>query len=520
MGIMVYCACWQGRWPTLEAAGDAHRNTWDRVLDMVWWEDKEAAAAEKAAATATASSNLITDPPQPHMLKCLGWRHTDNCDPNGPVVEEHNRSCHQYMRGGVSGYCLLLDQRTGREFHAMEMTCDSVQPKVVFSCASAIDFVLYANQTDTAIAAKQRELNHSLAMSEDVEVLEDPELNATEIRGIVMVIYPKMQNSAYAGVRMLRSLNCTLPIEIWYLKSEMGPFAQKRVGAALLGFGPLSLHEIEDRDVTGFNSKIYALENTKLSEILFLDADNFPVKDPVYLFETPEYQETGAVFWPDFWHPNHTIFNIHNESLLWPLLGMDYVNMFEQESGQLLINKRKSKLAMHALHFFAFHEPRLMDNLKLVYGDKDLFRLAWLKTNTSFHMIQTPPGVAGSLNKGKFCGMTMVQFDPRGEVIFLHRNAKKIMGYERIERARIWTHLQTFDLSENGRQKTYANLAQDYRVAIYNGAPEFTFRQWCYGQWDPDAPMYTTISWANTSFSHIEDELIPFAHEAHLMGRG
>jgi hypothetical protein len=35
--------------------------------------------------------------------------------------------------------------------------------------------------------------------------------------------------------------------------------------------------------------------------MIYLDADNIPLRDPSFLFETREYRETGALLWQDFW---------------------------------------------------------------------------------------------------------------------------------------------------------------------------------------------------------------------------
>ncbi|RLN54049.1 hypothetical protein BBJ29_003156 [Phytophthora kernoviae] len=212
-------------------------------------------------------------------------------------------------------------------------------------------------------------------------------------------------------------------------------------------YGPLTLRSIDDPRVVGFNSKVYAILHSKFDHVMFLDADNVPVKDPSYLFKTPEFLQTGTIFWPDFWHPMKTIFNINDESLLWEMLAMPYVDMFEQESGQLVIDKTRNAAALRMLSLFVFHDPNLFSRYKLAHGDKDLFRFAWLKTKTPFHMIANPPGIAGSVRERKFCGMSMVQSDPQGEVLFLHRNAKKLTGgldpkYE--PDTKIWTHLQRF----------------------------------------------------------------------------
>jgi hypothetical protein len=83
-----------------------------------------------------------------------------------------------------------------------------------------------------------------------------------------------------------------------------------------------------------------------------------------------------------------------------------------------------------------------------VYGDKDLFRLAWMRAGESFHMIQHTPGWAGQLtNRGGICGNTMVQHDPSGMVLFLHRNGLKLDETEN-SRKHMWEGLVEWEGGE------------------------------------------------------------------------
>lgn len=50
-----------------------------------------------------------------------------------------------------------------------------------------------------------------------------------------------------------------------------------------------------------FQIKAAAVINSSFKEILYLDSDNLPAQDPTFLFETKEFKNTGALFWPDFW---------------------------------------------------------------------------------------------------------------------------------------------------------------------------------------------------------------------------
>jgi hypothetical protein len=105
------------------------------------------------------------------------------------------------------------------------------------------------------------------------------------------------------AIALLRGkLGCTLPIEVWHLgPDEMGPAMRSLLED--LGAQAIDALEVAKRHqvqcLGGWELKSYALMHSRFSEVLFLDADNVPVKDPSCLFERPEFQETGAIFWPD-----------------------------------------------------------------------------------------------------------------------------------------------------------------------------------------------------------------------------
>lgn len=539
LSFIVWCTCFQGDRGTGMAGlfPKGYDEKLNRMLELVL---TASSSSNKRANSSTASAGGSPSRPRAQDLECVGWRHTHDCDPNSFVLQSFNRSCEQHIRGGQSGYCAMKDKRTGREVSIMKMTCISVRSDVIFNCNQALDFVQFREETESVLADAVNTETQAKVVAQATEssTTAAPIEDAAERDGILMVVYPKLLVSAYATVKTLRAThNCSLPIELWYLESEMGPNATTENGVLtqlVRDFAPISLVPIKNQDVTGFNSKIHAILHTNLTNLLFLDADNVPARDPTYLFELPQFQSTGAVFWPDFWHPTHSIFNINEQSLLWELLGTPFVDMFEQESGQLLLNKRKSRVALQLLQLFAFHRPSIFESMKLAWGDKDLFRLAWLKSNTSFHMIQTPPAMAGTVHLDKFCGMTMVQFDPWGEILFLHRNSRKLNGGRpplgKDPDSEIWSHVQTFHYGGNSSafnnsttttttsadygNLSYAILKEFYKVQIYNGAPQFKASQWCYGQEKSDDAdgNFQTIPWSETSLlTGMETEVLAHA---------
>lgn len=487
-------------------------------------------------------------------LRCIGWRATDNCSPDGPRLPSLDETCNRVIAFGASGYCEVQDKDTGENFRVMQRHCSSVRDTARFRCSEAWDFALFPQKSREA-AAKAQDSNFLLP-----NIKADYQQQPRD--GIVMVVYPKLLASAFATIRALHEvLDCQLPIELWFRPQEMKyfpeAFAQLQEWSSKKD-GSITFREISKPGVTGFATKVFAIYHSFFERVLFLDADNVPVRDPSFLFDSPEFQDTGAVFWPDFWHPGKTIFNIQPHSLIWELLDLPFVSMFEQESGQLLVDRRRHAASMELVKFFTLHRPNHFDKMKLAHGDKDLFRFAWLKLGATFHMIESPPAVAGKVVNGSFCGMTMVQFDAKGEVLFLHRNSHKLMGTPRrkavnmkaaaIRRARnkrlrmkmaeadritldrkdealvetpsptleapepdgypdmaIWTHLVS--LRNTSRRS-------DYRIRSYEAYPDFEHGQNCYGQRYLNQSQHFVIQeFANLSYAGLETELRRFAME-------
>ena len=121
-----------------------------------------------------------------------------------------------------------------------------------------------------------------------------------------------------------------------------------------------------------FQIKGEAIAHTRFTEILYLDSDNVPVRDPTFLFDAPLYKTHGIVLWPDFVResPANPVFR---------LLGFDCdPEEFTAETGQILVNREAQGGMNQAALLVA--EAMQRDNsfwFKLSMGDKDTFRYAW-----------------------------------------------------------------------------------------------------------------------------------------------
>ncbi|KAI7889777.1 mannosyltransferase putative-domain-containing protein [Mucor mucedo] len=189
---------------------------------------------------------------------------------------------------------------------------------------------------------------------------------------------------------------CTLPIEIWHMEHEADTAAtfQEEISS----FRDVRLRDLSDLGLIKsisrrrnlgkqFQVKAAAIINSRFQHVLFLDSDNIPTRDPSFLFATPEYKHKGAIFWPDFW-------KTASENKIFRLLEISSENVWEQESGQILIDKERHWIPLQLAWYMQYYHELYF---KLLNGDKDTFQYAWRALDAPFHRIQTFLSMAGLL---------------------------------------------------------------------------------------------------------------------------
>ncbi|KAE9125743.1 hypothetical protein PF010_g5524 [Phytophthora fragariae] len=142
--------------------------------------------------------------------------------------------------------------------------------------------------------------------------------------------------------------------------------------------------------------------------------------------------------------------------------------------------------------------------------------------------------VRGTFKK-QFCGMTMVQFDVDGNVLFLHRNAKKLEGkVDKMDRT-YWTHLQSFKWEQEvavgdaeeiafpanrtavQRLMSYEDMKKKYQIGIQPSGALFKEFESCYGAEANVIGNYNLTKFEDLPFANLEQELINYAHEGALL---
>ena len=234
-------------------------------------------------------------------------------------------------------------------------------------------------------------------------------------RGIVLCGGDRQFASAWVCVRMLRHLGCDLPVELWQLWGSE------------LGRGPRDLLETYNvrcvdaaevrrrhpvRQLGGWELKPYAIAYSCFDEVLYLDADNVPVRDPSFLFDAGPYRRSGSVFWPD-------VERLSPDDPIWEICGVHYREEPEFEAGQILVDKRRCWDALQlTLHLNAHSDFYY----RYVHGDKETFHMAWRMLGRDYAMVPRP------LHPLPFA---MCQHDFEGRRLFQHRNrAKWLAGRE------------------------------------------------------------------------------------------
>ena len=220
---------------------------------------------------------------------------------------------------------------------------------------------------------------------------------------------PKYFTPAWVCINMLRRLGCSLPIQLWHL-GEAECDDRMRALVATLGVECVDARELSrtypSRILNGWELKPYAIIHSPFREVMLIDADNVPVTNPDFLFDTPQFEETGALFWPD-------IGRLDASREIWDLCGVAYRDEPEFETGQIVVDKER---CWNALSLCMWYNEYSDFYYRHVHGDKETFHLAFRKLDQPYAM----PEEGVHHLPATFC-----QHDFEGRRLWQHRNHDK-----------------------------------------------------------------------------------------------
>lgn len=216
--------------------------------------------------------------------------------------------------------------------------------------------------------------------------------------------------SVWVTVSMLRRAGCELPVQLWHFAGEVNDEMARAM--ASLGVSCVNSTTLVQtlahppRILRGWELKAFALLHCPFEQVLLLDADSMPVVNPEFLFSSPQFEATGALFWPDFW-------KFTPDNPVWDVFEVPYREEMQFESGQIVLDRKRSWAALNLSMHYNEHSDFYYS---YVYGDKDTFHLAWRRLEQEYAM---PEREIEHLNR------TMCQHDFQGHRLFQHRNGDK-----------------------------------------------------------------------------------------------
>ena len=250
---------------------------------------------------------------------------------------------------------------------------------------------------------------------------------------------------AWVCIQMLRRVGCTLPIQLWHLgpeemdeemkelvkpvgvecvdglqiESSLVEATPRRSPVEAAPSPPVDHHAATGASrslwgdgaspprLGGWELKPFAILHCPFKEVLYLDADNVPVVNPEFLFDTAQFAMTGAIFWPDYQR-------LGPWRSIWKICGVPYQDEPEFESGQVVVDKERCWRALCLTHWYNRHSDFFYQH---IHGDKDTFHMAFLRLGQPYAMPSRP---IESLEN-----VVMCQHDFEGRRIFQHRNLAK-----------------------------------------------------------------------------------------------
>jgi hypothetical protein len=266
-------------------------------------------------------------------------------------------------------------------------------------------------------------------------------------KSLVTSCYRAELPSMFILLTELKRLEFNIPIEIFYRAGELDSNEITELGKCYPSSN-VSIKQLQTnaRDFTdkwgnvkGWSTKVHALFESSYAENLWIDSDNFPIRNCLDLFNDPEYQSKGSLFWRDVYSIDRAE-QYCDSSNLWQIFAVTPNDAEPFESGQILLNKPKVwQQFCLMLHY--------TENCDIYYsfgGDAECWRMVWQYVairNKGYHARfnylasnDIPYGFMpfGPFHKGvanpwrKYGGgSVMVQRDRSGAELFNHRNIFK-----------------------------------------------------------------------------------------------
>ncbi|KAJ5338833.1 Alpha-mannosyltransferase [Penicillium brevicompactum] len=235
------------------------------------------------------------------------------------------------------------------------------------------------------------------------------------------------------SLRMLRQTGSKLPMEVFLAtEAEYEPYicdvvlpslnARCVILSKILSASPTKIEK--------YQFKPFAILFSSFEDILFLDADAFPLEKPDLLFSNHPFTSTGLLTWPDFWASSIS-------PLFYLIAGFTAPPMNTRqstESGEVLLSKKSHLRTLLLCTYYNFHGPThyypLLSQGAAGEGDKETFLAAAMTVHEPFYQVSESICALGHGTKGGLAGSAMAQFNPMQDYALTSQGLWRVKGDE------------------------------------------------------------------------------------------
>lgn len=244
------------------------------------------------------------------------------------------------------------------------------------------------------------------------------------------------------SLRMLRRTGTTLPVEVFladhdeyekHICEEVLP----PLNATCVIMDDILSSVPHDVKITKYQFKVFAMIFSSFEDILFLDADAFPIHNPEELFSSQLFKEHGLISWPDFWASSTSEYYYTISQQKTPSMG----ERASSETGELLMSKKTHQRFLLLATYYNYYGPThyypLLSQGSPGEGDKDTFLPAASVFNQTFYATsESVKPIGHTIADGSFSGSAMVQFDPIQDYNLTQQGLRRVQDASTAERPR------------------------------------------------------------------------------------
>lgn len=309
------------------------------------------------------------------------------------------------------------------------------------------------------------------------------------------------------SLRMLRRTGSTLPVELFV--KDATEYEKKICEDVLptLNARCIILSDIFKDQGAGsvkiahYQLKIFAVLSSSFENVIWMDADCFPLHDPEELLRSEPFTSNGLVTWPDFWASTASplYFNISRQEP--PSMTL----RASSETGVFLVSKKSHLLTLLLAAYYNYYGPThyftLLSQGAPGEGDKETFIHAASALGQSFYTVSEPVRPIGHAKPdGEISGSAMVQADPMEDFQLTSQNKWRVKDSSVAKAPRVFfihAHYPKFDPGENlfgSKWETAPTLGANGEDSRAWTTPEDTLKRFGY---DVEKNYWEEIKWTS-----------------------